>query len=303
MIPLGDILYGRRYRVLVGVGDNKALDVSQLRCTFRVEKSMSEEPNLSEVTIYNLSAETENTIIVGGNDIVVEAGYEGEQYGMIFKGNVVQPLRNKEDGVTYSLQLISQDGDKFLNGGIISASFRKGQTQRNIANELTNKASNPVQTGAISSDLDNVKLARGKVVFGLSKDYLRQISKSQDAVFYVNDGVVNIVKATDLPPGEIFSLGPDSGLIGAPEQTENGIKGKCLLNPRINLNSLIHIDNSIIRMQKIQAGQTARQLNSDGVYRVIKLVHSGDTRGDDWYTEFEAVAQAGSVPQTGKSMR
>lgn len=287
----------------MGVGDNKALDVSQLRCTFRVEKSMSEEPNLSEVTIYNLSAETENTIIVGGNDIVVEAGYEGEQYGMIFKGNVVQPLRNKEDGVTYSLQLISQDGDKFLNGGIISASFRKGQTQRNIANELTNKASNPVQTGAISSDLDNVKLARGKVVFGLSKDYLRQISKSQDAVFYVNDGVVNIVKATDLPPGEIFSLGPDSGLIGAPEQTENGIKGKCLLNPRINLNSLIHIDNSIIRMQKIQAGQTARQLNSDGVYRVIKLVHSGDTRGDDWYTEFEAVAQAGSVPQTGKSMR
>lgn len=303
MIPLGDILYGRRYRVLVGVGDNKALDASQLRCTFRVEKSMSEEPNLSDVTIYNLSAETENTIIVGGNDIVVEAGYEGEQYGMIFKGNVVQPLRNKEDGVTYSLQLISQDGDKFLNGGIISASFRKGQTQRNIANELTNKASNPVQTGAISSDLDNVKLARGKVVFGLSKDYLRQISKSQDAVFYVNDGVVNIVKATDLPPGEIFSLGPDSGLIGAPEQTENGIKGKCLLNPRINLNSLIHIDNSIVRMQKAQAGQTARQLNSDGVYRVIKLVHSGDTRGDDWYTEFEAVAQAGSVPQTGKSMR
>lgn len=303
MILLGDILYGRRYRVLVGVGDNKALDVSQLRCTFRIEKSMTEEPNLSDVTIYNLSAETENSIIVSGNDIVVEAGYEGEQYGMIFTGNVVQPIRSKEDGVTYVLQLISQDGDKFLNGGIISTSFRKGQTQRTVANELTNKASNPAQTGAISSDLDNVKLARGKVVFGLSRDYLRQISKSQDAVFYVNDGVVNIVKATDLPPGEIFSLGPDSGLIGTPEQTENGIKGKCLLNPRINLNSLIHIDNSLVRMQKAQAGQTARQLDSDGVYRVIKLIHTGDTRGDDWYTEFEAIAQAGSVPQTGKSMR
>ncbi len=303
MIRLGDILYGRRYRILVGVGNNKALDVSQLRCTFMVEKSMAEEPNLSHVTIYNLSAETENSIIVSGNDIVIEAGYEGEQYGMIFRGNVVQPIRSKEEGVTYALQLISQDGDKFLNGGVISTSFRKGQTQRSIANELTSKASNPTQTGAISSSLDNVKLARGKVVFGLSRDYLRQISRSQDATFYVNDGVVNIVKATDLPAGQILSLGPDSGLIGTPEQTENGIKGKCLLNPRINLNTFIHIDNSIIRMQKAQAGETAKQLDSDGIYRVIKLIHSGDTRGNDWYTEFEAITQAGSIPQTGTSMR
>lgn len=279
------------------------MDVSELRCKFKIEKSMTENPNLSDVTIYNLSAKTENTIITSGHDIVVEAGYEGEQYGMIFSGNVVQPIRSKEDGVTYVLQLISQDGDKFLNGGIINASFRKGQTQRSITNELTGKASNPIQTGAISDNLDNVKLARGKVVFGLSRDYLRQISRSQDAVFYVNDGVVNIVKATDLPVGQMLHLGPDSGLIGAPEQTENGIKAKSLLNPRINLNTFVHIDNSIVRMQKVQSGQVAKQLDSDGVYRVIKLIHSGDTLGDEWYTEFEAVAQAGTVPQTGTSMR
>jgi hypothetical protein len=138
-------------------------------------------------------------------------------------------------------------------------------------------------------------LTRGKVLFGQPKDYLRQVAKSEGATFYTDDGKINIVKASDFKKNEIIELNPTSGLIGVPEQLNYGVKGKCLLNPRIKINSLIHIDNSLIRAQ--QASQTAQYtLDNDGIYRVIKVAYSGDTRGDEWYTEFETVSQAGNVP-------
>jgi len=299
----GNVLFGRKYRVLVSTDEGEGLDVSQLRCTFNVEKSMAETPNYSEITIYNLSPQTENIIIKAGNRVVLEAGYESEQYGLIFDGDIIQPLRDKEDGVTYKLTLVSQDGDKFLNNGVVNASFSAGQTPRSISNELTSKATNPIEVHTISDKLEDKALARGKVVFGLARDYLHQIAKSEQAAFYVNDGKVNIVKAPDLPTGKIIDLSPTSGLIGTPEQTEDGVKAKCLLNPLLNLNSFVHIDNGYVRQQKATRDSQAKQIDQDGVYRIIKITHTGDTRNDSWYSEFVGISQAGETPDIGDSMR
>ena len=299
----GNALFIRRYRVLVSSGGNSGLDVSQLRCTFDIEKSMSETPNFSEISIYNLSAQTENIVIKSGSRLVLEAGYEGEQYGLIFDGDIVQTLRDKEDGTTYKLTLLSQDGDKFLNSGIVNASFRAGQNSRSIISEIANKATNSVELHTISDNLENTTLPRGKVIFGLGRDYLHQIARSEQAAFYVNDGKVNIVKANDLPQGRIIDLSPTSGLIGTPEQVDDGIKAKCLLNPLLNLNSFVHINNKHVRMQKAGRDSLPKQLDYDGVYRVIKINHIGDSRGDSWYTEFVGISQSGSIPDTGESMR
>lgn len=40
---------------------------------------------------------------------------------------------------------------------------------------------------------------------------------------------------------------------------------------------------------------TIRELDKDGIYRVIKLVYSGDTMGNDWYMNFETVSQIGGA--------
>lgn len=292
----GNVLYGRRYRVIVSTGQGNALDISKLRCTFNVQKTIVMEPNFSEITIYNLNPQTENAIINEGMRIVIEAGYEGAQYGLIFDGDVIQPIRDKEDGVTYKLTLRSLDGDRFINGGIVNFSLLKGQSSRQIVDECTSKATNPTQLGNISSGLVTTELTRGKVCFGLARDYLRQVAQNSNATFYVEDGKVNIIKAEDIPVGEATELSPSSGLIGIPTQSEYGVNGKCLLNPRIKINSLIHIDNSLIRARQAEIGQVFRSLDGDGIYRVIKINHVGDTRGDEWYTEFETVSQAGLVP-------
>ena len=238
-------LYMRRYRVIAG-----SIEVSKLRCTFYIEKNIAETPNYSEITVYNLSPETENQFIETGNRIILEAGYEGNQYGLIFDGDIVQPLRDKEDGTTYKLTLVSQDADKFLNNGFVNQSWAAGQTPKTIVEKLCSTATNPIELDCVSSNLENKKLTRGKVVFGLARDYLRQVARTEQAAFYCNDGKVNIIKAPDPPGGQIVSLSPQTGLIGAAEMTDEGIKAACLLNPLINLNSFVHIDNAYVREQK-----------------------------------------------------
>ena len=85
--------------------------------------------------------------------------------------------------------------------------------------------------------------------------------------------------------------------------TDEGIKATCLLNPLLNLNSFVHIDNAHVRQQKAKRDSQPKQMDYDGVYRIIKLVHEGDTRGNAWYTQFTGITQTGNMPNTGASLR
>lgn len=247
----GDVFFGRRYRITVSDNNGNALDVSDLHCTFNIVKSILMEPNTSEITIYNLNAQTENTIMLSGKRVTVEAGYEGSQFGLIFDGDILQTIREKEESNTYKLTIIALDSDRAINFEIVNFSIARGQTARDILEHIANKASNPIQLGSISDKLKGQTLTRGKAIFGKASDYMRQIAKSYDLHFYMDDGSLNLISLDELPEGEIFELSPESGLIGIPEQTDYGLSGQSLLNPQIKLNSLIHIDNSLVRAKII----------------------------------------------------
>lgn len=291
---LGDWIYGRKYRVMVDIGGGKIFDVSELRCTFQIIKTAIREPNQSILTIYNLSPEDENKLIQNGQRIIIEAGYSGSQYGMIFSGNIIQALRSKENGVDYTLTLVSMDSERYVTYGLIGVSLVAQQTARDAVNALLTKSS--FQAGAGFLTDTSIKYPRGKVMFGQSTDFLEQISVSQNATYYTDDGKVNIVTATDVGKNKVLSFGPQTGLIGSPIQNELGIECDLLLNPHIQLNSLFHVDNKKVQNYRYTPGQPVRSLDSEGLYRVIKLTHEGDTRGEEWTTHVQAISQAGLLP-------
>lgn len=289
-----DWLYGRRYRILVEVSAGQYLEVSEMRCAFEIVKTAFMEPNQSIVTLYNLSPNTENTIIKEGSSVIIEAGYNGSQYGKIFEGNILQPLRSKENGTDYVLKLVSMDSDRYLAYGLVGVSLVAAQSARDAVTACASKASIQAEIGQL--DLNEVKYPRGKVLFGAPKDYLKQIAQTNNSTFYMNNGEINIVAAKGVPKGEIIELSPDSGLIGSPQQTELGINFVSLLNPLLDINSLIRIDSSKIAGYQYQPGKPVRSLDREGIYRIIKITHEGDTRGDDWYSRCEAISQTGLLP-------
>ncbi|WP_167595062.1 phage protein [Clostridium beijerinckii] len=247
----GDVLFGRRYRVTVSDAQGNGIDVSQLRCTFNIVKTIQMQPNTGEIVIYNLNAKTENAIMMSGARVTVEAGYEGSQFGLIFDGDILQTIREKEDSTTYKLTILALDSDRALNFEIANYSIVKGQTARSILDHIVSASENPVFLGSISDKLEGQTLTRGKVLFGKASDYIRQIAKTYGLQCYMDDGKLNLIHMDDLPEGEAFELNPESGLIGTPQQTDFGISGQCLLNPQIKLNTLIHMDNSLVRAKQI----------------------------------------------------
>ena len=130
----------------------------------------------------------------------------------------------------------------------------------------------------------------------MSRDFLNQIAKSENATYYIEDGKANIIGAEDYIDSYIPSFGPETGLIGTPVQNDIGIECEVLLNPMLHINSLFHIDNTKITNYQYQQGQPVRSLDKAGIYRIIQMTHRGDTRGNDWVTEIQAISQTGMLP-------
>lgn len=293
-----DWLYGRRYRVLVETGDGSALDVSELRCNFDITKTAYMEAHQSVLKIYNLSPEDENKLIKQGQTIIIEAGYNGSQYGIIFAGKIIQPIRSRENGVDYVLTLVSMDEEVYAGYGLVNITLVNESNLRDAVEVATTTATYPRKLGKLIDT--TITYPRGKVLFGTPKTFLDNCARSENATYYGENGEVNIIKAEisddDIDASMIPSFSPASGLLDNPSQTEYGISCKILLNPSVTLGSLFHIDNTLVAGLRFQQGQQLRPMDSSGIYRVIKIHYVGDTRGDDWYMEIDAIGQQGTLP-------
>ena len=288
--------YLRQYRLIVtsksaGVG----FDVSDLRIKFKVEKAVKATGNNAQILVYNVSPESVAAVQAGDN-VILEAGYKGGNYGMIYAGTVVQTFMEHSDSVDNAMVIMAQDADKFLTKKIVVKTIGAGASQADIVNDII-ADNKEVSGGQINSALSSTLLPRGKVLFGKAADYVQQIAKSNNSTFYVENGTLNIVGAQQYASNIAVELAPTTGLVGVPEQTEKGVKGKCLINPSLKLNTLIHIDtkytNALVNADKGASG--TKKMNASGIYKVIKLTYSGDTRDSDWYCEFEADAVSGKV--------
>jgi hypothetical protein len=264
---------------------------------FDIQTVVNQTPPFSTITIYNLNPETENFILNYGDRITVEAGYVGTQYGLIFDGDIIEPIRDKPDNVTYRLTLNCLAANRQLNQAFAAFTLNRGQSARSIVESLASKATVATPLGDLSPMLSTAKLPRGKTVFGLTRQYLRQIAQGNNMAYYAgHDGSINLLHASDPPKGEIITLNPSNGLIGQPTQQDLGVAFECLLNPAIQINTLVHISNDLIQAQTYTIGQVQRPLDAAGIYRVTGVENVGDTRDTDWYTSCTTVSQAGGIP-------
>lgn len=288
--------YLRKYRLIVtsksaGVG----FDVSDLRIKFKVEKATKANGNNAQIMVFNVNDESV-AAVKSGDNVVLEAGYKDGNYGMIYAGTVVQCFMERSDDVDSAMVIMCQDADKFLTKKIVVKTIGAGASQADIVNDII-ADNKEVSGGQVDSALSSTLLPRGKVLFGKAADYIQQIAKSNNSTFYVEDGTLNIVSAKSYASNIAVELAPTTGLIGVPEQTETGVKGKCLINPSLKLNTLIHIDNKFTNAlaNTSKGASETKKMNSSGIYKVIKLQYNGDTRDNEWYCEFEADAVSGKV--------
>lgn len=293
-------LWKRKFSLLVVKGD-KALDLSELHCKFTAEQCDLESPNNCRVRVYNLAPNTIEQVKEYGK-LVLQAGYES-QFGVIFSGTIRQFGTGRENAKDTYLDIFASDGDVGYNFGVVNTTLgprAKPVDQARAA--IGAMAVHGVTEGYLLDSTGGV-LPRGKVLFGMARDYMRQYANTQKSTWSIQDGKVNVIPLDGYKPGQVVELNAGTGLIGVPEQTSNGVNLTCLMNPRLDVGSAIRLNNKDIN-QIIQANkalapipynqwtgmQLLAKVTTDGLYRLFVVEHEGDTRGNSWHSHLTCLA-------------
>ena len=306
-------LWMRKWRILItDENDQKALDVSELHCTFTVKKRRAQGGSTAIVRIHNLANDTEQSIIKEGDRIVIEAGYEGvansqdgnnapavRQYGTIFDGKIIYPSRSKDSNTDFVLTLSCIDGNDPLFMNYISMSVNKGMNQRQVFETACSGGAIPIQTDHITEKLRQQTLPRGKVFFGMPIDYVEDVCRGNAATFFMDGGKLNLYTLLDVAEDEALEVDPYTGLIGMPQQTVDGLNFRLLLNPAIKLMTRVKLSRSELNEVVLMPKQKQRRLDDEWIYQAIEVTHTGDTRGNDWYTDVVGISRYGKDSMPG----
>lgn len=281
--------FGRVFKLLVSDAKGESLDLSNLRVKFAIKKSSAETPNVADIRVYNVDLEFAQLIKKQFTKVIMQAGYVAN-FGVIFSGNVKQIIIGRESATDTYVDIIAGDGDQAYNFAIVNTTLAKGSSQADHLNAATAAMTTQGTTAGFTSALPTTKLPRGKVMFGTARDHIRTIADSSGCSWSIQDEQIEFVKQTTYLPGTAVVLTSKTGIVGTPQQTNQGVNLKCLLNPKIKSGRRIQIDNKSIEQLKINfavPGSPANlpaPLTADGVYYVLVVEHSGDTRGVEWYS-------------------
>ncbi|WGS52667.1 hypothetical protein LFL96_31270 [Paraburkholderia sp. D15] len=283
------------------------------------------------MTIYNLAPATVQKIQGEFTKIVLEAGYEHGDVGIIFQGTIKQINRSRQKNVDSVLEIEAADGDELYNFGLVNKTLAAGSTpsQQFDAITLPSAYSDGLPHARdVKKVIDAIaaqKLPRGKVMFGMVRDHARDWAAKNNVRWSIQNGEAVLVPVTGYLPGEAVALWPEAGLIGTPTVSDKGVQARILLNPRVRIGGLVQIrqadiDTTPAKPQSNTAGaspatatakattkatakstakatpKTTAKTTAAGFYRVLVCEHSGDNRGTDWYSDLTCVAVDTSAP-------
>ncbi len=281
--------FGRQAQLLIGAGTS-LIDLSQMEIEFQVQGFMLSTPKTATIRIYNLTPDTARRVTSEGAQVILSAGYAGN-FNTIFNGQLIQARMGRENGTDTYLDITAATGDYVYNHGFLNLTISSGPDIIGRLGQIANAVG--LKVGTIQAPQSGTALPRGQVFFGLARDHLHALCASIGADWCINDnGELDVIASGSYKPGDIPVINAASGLIGVPEQTEIGVMVRCLLNPNLQQNMLIQLDNAAIQQYSYstnffsQAGAAfVPSLSADGKYKVLVVNHVGQTRGNDWYTD------------------
>lgn len=285
-----DSKYIRKHELLIGDGSS-AIDLSQMQCRFSVKMGDVSHPQYATFRIYNLSEQTRASIKAQAyNRVAFQAGYRDGHYGTIFDGEVIQGVTGRESPTDTFIDILAAVGVSAHEAGM-NQTFAAGSTSKDVAKAAADAMGLPLNDHSSS---DGIALPRGRVVYGQARDALSDATRIDNSTWFYDHNGLNIVDYDKFRPGAPIEINSGTGMIGWPEQTQEGIQVRCLLNPLISVATRFRLNNASI--QQIHASADIKYLNlaprldADGLYRVLYFEHVGDTRGQAWYTDIIGVS-------------
>ena len=274
--------YLRSARAVIGLGDEQ-IEITDLKMVFEVTKSLRGGlANSCILDIYNLAPATRTRIQEQGTALQLFAGYDGSPE-QIYLGQLRRVVHERERADWVS-KVYCADGYVQTQESTISKSFIAGTPAatliRSVVESFGGTESPRLQ------DIDSLPALLGsRVLSGAAKTVMDQLADDYGLDWGWQDGRIEVSGKSAHFADEAVVISPESGMIGHPIVTDQGIEVTTLLNPRIRIKRNVRIKSraAALRVANIEMRAAAPSLY-DGEYTVSRVVFGGDTRGPDWYS-------------------
>lgn len=264
------MLYDRQVEVRIGPSGLPGLSWSQpLRIAFKVERTSSRMPNAAEIRMWNLSDITIGFIRQPGNLVQLLAGYPLTK-ALLFAGDIPKGgVRVARDGADRVVTIEAGEAELVMAQTEIDLVLGPGATTQQVLTAAA--AAMGVGPGNLAELGASTVYQYGFAATGRVTEVLDAACRDIGATWSVQQGVLQVVVG-DMPAGiPAALLTPETGLIGAPEVTDDGVNIRSLLQP------------SIVPHQPISVVSEA----FTGLLKARKVTHVGDSRDGDFVTEIE----------------
>ena len=298
--------FNRNYSLEIITLDNKKITIQpELRITFDVTKSVKGGLNNGTIQIYNLS-QTHRNLIVKDEDITEEdkekkeeknktdAQKEAEKKASELKDAGIRTL--PADYMQFELKAGYSKNETIFKGAISKASSKKQGAEfittieaydglYDMQNSYTSKVVKGKISEQVIKDMPTIKkgkiteqnpLLRPRVLVGNSFKILEE-NLALNETYYVDDGVIHIIKEKEVTSGYIPLVNSETGLLNTPEKLQKEVKFETMMNPLLRIGGLMQLESLYDK-------------RFNGVYKINTIHYTGDYSGSDWKQEILCIA-------------
>ena len=273
----------------VVVLNNEALSIEDHRIKFEITKSITQKDNSAKIEVFNLSNVTRKKIGIKETSVQLYAGHKEYQGAVqIGQGAICQvsTIRDKTDVVT---RVILKDGLSYIKNNPMSFSYEQDIKLEDILKRIAKDAGLALK----ATNLEVKTISGGYTVFR-SLDYeLNQLAERFDFDWSIQDKALVVISKKQSSLQQVVLLTPDSGLILNPESVKKVSQKLQKLKDKgeiLNDIRLFHVHALLQPQLQINDVIAVESQDLSGKFRVHKLTHIGDTRGNEWYTKMEVKA-------------
>lgn len=270
--------------------DDQALIPGGLRIAFKVERKLTPVADTAVVRIWNLSAESraalaQRSIYITRRDPVrmvqLHAGYRGN-VGAIFNGAVVR-VTNSRQGPDWITEI---EGSAVAAHAFNVVKMGEGSAAGTPLRTVLDRLFTAFGVGRADYSPEALEVASSTLLDtvhaeGSAYDALRRLVAAAGLTFTVDVDGAHVVK-----PGypknwrSIVFVDELTGLIGTPKVEDTGIQFRALMDKALTPGQLLTVLSQTVAESTPGLGRK---------FTAWEVVNTGDTHGDDWYSDVHAL--------------
>ncbi len=262
--------------VRVGIEVNGQLKIYDgLSITATGTKYANSNQNECEVKIANLDKSTREYILSETSPfnknktkkvLTLDAGRKSSGSSRVFVGNISKASPSQPPDISITLKCLTLNYQK---GNVVAAVSKGSQSVKEVGQGVADSLGVPMNFQATDKQVSNYSYS------GASLNQVEKLGELGDYDAYIDDEML-IIKDANIPLVNTLKIVDlDSGMIGIPEITEQGIKVKFLFDNKTTLGGRIRIKSKIYP-------------STNGDYVIYKLGFEIASRDTPFYWTAEA---------------